>query len=338
MGQGIGWRRLEISLGGVFAFALTALLLLAPATQSVDAAVDRSVALSPKLVPATGALFGVAAGPRDGRSWQGELEYLETKIGRRFALDRRFYRWDAAFPGDYEGWTVSKGRIPLLSWGPVTLDGRFLSWKQIAAGGYDADIRAKARAAKAFGHRFMLIYTHEANIYSQPAADFVAAWRRVVTIFRQEGAWNVVWVWTMTAHLFQPGGKDPNHYYPGNAYVDWIAADAYNWYGDNHLGIKGAWRSFEEILTPFYNWAKWRGKPLMVPEYGSLEDWTTPSPLRRAQWFTDVGKTLKKWPQVKGIAYFNQGGFWFDTNEKGVPMPHSIAAFAALGQDPYFNP
>ena len=329
--------RLDHFVGRAVALAVTAACLFAWSAPGVGAADSSSLELSPKLVPATGALFGVTAGPRDGRTPEAELQFLEAKIGRRFALDRRFYRWEADFPGDYERWTVSQGRIPLLSWAPVTLDGRYLGWKHIASGAYDATIRARARAAKAFGHRFMLIYTHEAKIYNQAPADFVAAWRRVVTIFRQERAWNVVWVWTMTAHLFQPGGKNPDHYYPGNSYVDWIAADAYNWYGSTWIqGVP--WRSFEKILTPFYNWAKGRGKPLAVPEYGSLEDWTSPDPLKRAQWFADVGTTLKKWPEMKAISYFNQFGWWFDTNEKGVPMPHSTAAFAALGHDPYLNP
>ena len=336
--RGTGLRRGRHRFAGrAVVFALVAACVLAWGPQGANAADASVFSLSPKLVPATGALFGVTAGPRDGRTWEGELEYLEAKIGRRFALDRRFYRWDADFPGAYEQWTVSQGRIPLLSWAPVTLDGRYLSWSKIANGAYDPVIRARARVAKAFGHRFMLIFIHEANIYSQPPADFVAAWKRVVTIFRQERAWNVVWVWTMTAHLFQPGGKNPDHYYPGNSYVDWIAADAYNWYGSWRYP-DGRWRSFEEILTPFYKWAKGRGKPLAVPEYASLEDWESLDPLRRAQWFADVGKTVKKWPEMKAISYFNQFGWWFDTNADGVPMPHSLAAFAALGHDPHFNP
>ena len=32
-----------------------------------------------------------------------------------------------------------------------------------------------------------------------PASTFIAAWRHIVTLFRQQGADNVTWLWTIQA-------------------------------------------------------------------------------------------------------------------------------------------
>ena len=286
-------------------------------------------ALSDKLVPARGALFGVAAQPRYVRSWEAELLLLEAEIGRLYDLDRRYYRWDDEFPGAYERWTVTMRRIPLLSWKALTRDGATVTWRRIASGAYDDRIRARARAFKAFGSPVMLIFDHEPERSRERPADFVAAWRRVVSIFRQAGATNVVWVWNLMAVTFSGGGdRSASSYYPGDSYVDWIAADGYNWYG-SELGGQ-VWRSFRDIFSGFYRWGSARPKPLMIAEFGSLD--VLLDPLRRAIWFKEAADTIKSWPRLKGVSYFNGFGWFFDST------PQSLAAYRAVATDPYFNP
>ena len=70
-------------------------------------------------------------------------------------------------------------------------------------------------------------------------------------------------------------------YYPGNAYVDWICADGYNWAPE----LPGAsWRSFQEIFAPFYRWGRSTGKPMVIGEFGTVEG----APGAKAAWFAQA--------------------------------------------------
>jgi mannan endo-1,4-beta-mannosidase len=59
------------------------------------------------------------------------------------------------------------------------------------------------------------------------AADFVAAWRHIVTLFRTFGADNVTWLWTVNVIEKQAGIPSPAPWWPGSAYVTWVGIDGY---------------------------------------------------------------------------------------------------------------
>jgi len=277
-----------------------------------------AVTLSEKLVPSQGALFGIFAAERSGRTGPEEVAYLEQKIGHGFDIDKEYYRWEKNFPGRHETAAVAAGRIPLVNWTAGRTDGTFTPWAAIANGSHDPTIRARADAVKAFGSKIFLVFNHEPEDDGRfgTASDFRAAHQRIVTVFRERGVDNVVWVLNLMAYTFNPkSGRDPLDWYPGDSYVDWIAADGYNWYGSEH--VKGqSWRSFKSIFTPFYEWAKTRGKPLMVAEYGTLEDPADPN--RKAQWFNEADAAVKEWPQMKAVVHFNGLGWWFDSSVRAT--------------------
>ncbi|MDP8910953.1 MAG: hypothetical protein M3M94_02665 [Actinomycetota bacterium] len=285
-----------------------------------------------KLVPRRGVLFGVWAGRRDGRTYAQELELLERRIGRRFDLGRYYYHWDDAISLPFAR-RVLGDRIPLIGWVAERRDGTAVPWREISSGRHDAVIAARADVLKGYGSKVMLIFHHEpeddVGRFGTPA-DYAAAFRHVVSVFRERGATNVVWVWNLMAWTFNPRAKPgASAYYPGDRYVDWIGADGYNWFGSQH--VKGApWRSFEDVFGAFYSWGLARRKPLLLAEWGTLEDAATPE--RKARWFSDATKTLKRWPAIKAISYFNARGWWFDSSDR------SLAAYRAMAHDPYFNP
>lgn len=78
-------------------------------------------------------------------------------------------------------------------------------------------------------------------------AQFIAAWRRVVTVFRQAGVRNVQWVFNPTTDTY-PGTTDVRLIYPGSAYVDVLGLDGYNWGSGKGL----QWRSFSEVYRVQY--------------------------------------------------------------------------------------
>src|SRR5262245_43230613 len=74
-----------------------------------------AAALSAKFVPSSGALLGVVANTRAGRSHEQEVQFLESEIGRRFDLVRNFHAWDADVITSAEEETRALGRIPIVN-------------------------------------------------------------------------------------------------------------------------------------------------------------------------------------------------------------------------------
>jgi hypothetical protein len=100
-----------------------------------------------KLSPASGAYWGIytASG----------IASRETAVGRKFAIQQKYYDWTNNFPGASETDDVANNRIPLITWQPQTNSTTPLSAStdsDIAAGLYDTNIIAHAQAIKQFGH------------------------------------------------------------------------------------------------------------------------------------------------------------------------------------------
>lgn len=116
----------------------------------------------------------------------------------------------------------------------VQIDTGKASLASIARGQYDAYFRSFANEVKAFGAPVILSLDHEMNgdwyswgyRHTSPA-QFVAAWRHVVTVFRQRGADNVTWLWTINIIHPHHGVPSPGRWWPGNSYVNWVGIDGY---------------------------------------------------------------------------------------------------------------
>jgi beta-mannanase len=167
--------------------------------------------------------------------------------------------------------------------------------------------------------------------------DFAPAWRYVVDIFRREGATNVTWVWC-------PNQQDPRStplpdLYPGDAYVDWVCMDGYNYGTDDG----NDWYPFAEIFaaSSFNGYIDTYAllgqlapdKPIMIGETASSEDGGS-----KAFWIADM-LTIQlpvRFPRVRAVLWFN----WND-DDPGYEWPiesspASQAAFAAGIASPYY--
>jgi hypothetical protein len=114
--------------------------------------------------------------------------------------------------GYYSGWVEpfntsfaqvlhQHGIVPV-----VQIDPTDASVSAIASGTYNDYLRSYADSVRDFGHAVVIGFGHEMNApwYSWgynhvPAATFIAAWRHIVTLFRDQGADNVTWLWTLQA-------------------------------------------------------------------------------------------------------------------------------------------
>ncbi|MDH3620609.1 MAG: glycosyl hydrolase [Gammaproteobacteria bacterium] len=103
------------------------------------------------------------------------------------------------------------------------------------------------------------------------APSFIAAWKRIVDVLREENADNVVTVWQTGAavvdEVIDQGHEDIAHWYPGDDYVDWMG---FSWFMNPREMIEvpfdfdpGTPLQLAEELLAF---ARERGKPVMIAE------------------------------------------------------------------------
>lgn len=234
---------------------------------------------------------------------------FEDAIGRRLDVHRWYSRWDDAQPAAPLVDTVARGRTPLLSIWPKRLDGSVVPWAAIARGDVDADIRRQAAGVAALGVPVYLALHHEADIaegWGTPA-EFRAAWRRYVQVFRDAGVPDVRWTWVVTPGSFgsAPSTAGADAFYPGDDVVDRVGLDAYNWYGCAP-GKPAAWRSLADVVAPFRRWAEARGKTPLLAETGTATD--PADPARRAAWLTDAVTYLGAWPGLDVVSSFEGTG------------------------------
>jgi 5-hydroxyisourate hydrolase-like protein (transthyretin family) len=131
-------------------------------------------------------------------------------------------------------------------------------------------------------------------------AKAVAAWRRVHGLFREEGATNVAFVWSPNAESVPIRSDNAiAKYWPGDAYVDIMALDGFNWGVDSRVSW-GMWKSFETVFQkPYSEMTKLSKKPLIVAETG-----TTHKGGDKKAWITDMFNVIpKKFPRIVGIVW-----------------------------------
>ena len=100
------------------------------------------------------------------------------------------------------------------------------------------------------------------------AADYVAAWRHVVSIFRADGAANAEFVW---APNVDDGGIPFTQYFPGDEWVDDVGLDGYNW-GSAFESTGHKWLSLGDTFASSYaTLTQLSSKPVMITETASAE-------------------------------------------------------------------
>jgi hypothetical protein len=284
------------------------------------------------LAPARGALFGAWVQPVNlsvVNPEESAVASFERKIGRKLAIDHRYTAWAAPMPVAVARWDLRHSSIPMISWAAARTD-------LIAAGRYDSLIRARARELKSLHGPVMLRWFSEMDLrpsrrYAVSPASFIAAWRHMHAIFVAAGASNVRWVWCPNVSAFRKGIA--RAYYPGNAYVDWIGTDGYNWAPEVTFL---PWRSFAQIFEPFYKWGLPTGKPMLIGEFGAVEG----SPGAKAAWFQQADRQIKiKFPALRAVVYFNSKHLNFGQyfNWRVTSSKSALAKFRAFANDPYFG-
>jgi hypothetical protein len=326
----------------ILALTCSAALAVAIARAGQDQASRPSRPAGP-LVPARGLLLGGYSNPDASNWWtKGEVLARERVLGRRYAIDAHVAFYGRGGTGPARGmtrelrWDVAGGRIPLLSFdGPSR---PFPGFRRITSGAQDKQIRAWARMLQAVRRPLFLRPWWEMNTdwfrWGVDAAGpggpglYVSAWRHMHQLFRQEGARNVVWVWS--PNVTDAGSGATRHhwsdYYPGDAYVDWVGIDGYNWGGAH-------WRSFASRFGGRYSvYAEYaRRKPIMIAEYGSAETGGD-----KGAWYRAAARVIpRRFPSIAALVAWDssdpRANFRIDSS------PSALAGYRALATTPYFR-
>ena len=237
-------------------------------------------------------------------------ELFERHAGRKVAIVNQGQQW-ASFDKTEVDATYARGAIPLVTMG---LGGT--SIEEVAAGGQDAAIKRWAQEAKAWGHPFLFAPWWEMNggWYAwgrQP--KFVEAWRRFHRIVAEQGATNVTWTWLVNSIWSDPA-SDPTPYYPGDAYVDWIGLDSYNW--GRNPAQPDKWITPEQTITPTLKIMRAVAptKPVAI-----VEDASTEYGGNKTDWIREMLTTyLPHHPEIKAYLWFNWN---FKKGEKREDWP-----------------
>jgi Glycosyl hydrolase family 26 len=191
--------------------------------------------LAPKPAsPSAGGLLGVAE-VGETASYQ-PVEDFAAAVGRQPDIVLYYSSWKEAFQQRLAAEAYAHGATPF-----VQIDPGQTSLAVIAAGHDDGFLISYARQVKAYGHSVIIGFAAEMNGYWDPwgyghtsPADFVAAWRHLVTVFRRQGANNVIWLWTVD--ITEPGTGPVQDWWPGNSYVTWVGIDGYYYRRDYTFG------------------------------------------------------------------------------------------------------
>jgi len=122
--------------------------------------------------------------------------------------------------------------------------------------------------------------------------DYVAAYRRVVTVCRKH-LQNAKYMWS------PKGNKGLEAFYPGDEYVDVIGLSVFGYQKyDNDKAGKN--RTFVELLKPGYERVRNFGKPIVVAELGYEGDQAYVR-----DWAETVAQPHPEFPKLAAVVYFN---------------------------------
>ncbi len=195
-----------------------------------------------------------AEGPN---SYQAVADFA-GQVGHQPNVALYFSGWGEAFQARFAATAWASGAATLVQINPYKV-----SLAGLAAGEDDGYLASFADAVRAFSHPVIIGFAHEMNGNWYPwdhdavsPRTWIAAWRHVVTIFRDRGARNVTWLWTINAL-----GADvvsPRKFWPGSGYVTWVGIDGY---------YNSTQDSFATVFEPTVTAVReFTGKPVLVSE------------------------------------------------------------------------
>lgn len=252
-----------------------------------------------------------------------KIEAFETMSGKKLDIVLKFIAFNqmgtaGGFPLSEASTVAANGSVIFIKLEPWSWDGAdddSFSLEKIIAGDFDARIEAFASAAAAHGEPIFVSFGHEMNAGWYPWGGnpelYKQAYIRVHGLMSAL-AGNITWVWNPDR---SEGAYPISSYYPGDAYVDWVAVDGYNTedYGEPWKTAEGL---FDEAVLELESY----NKPLMIGETACDANTEDDESVKKPQWLYSavewmVGKNRSGSSDnlIKAYVYFN-----FDKTEEEI--------------------
>jgi beta-mannanase len=287
-------------------------------------------------------------------------------VGGKPSIVMWYEKWagqtSTAFPAADADRVVQFGATPMITWEACdpkggrcqnTAPSQYTD-KNIAAGKFDSYLTSWAQGAKAWGKPFFLRLNHEMNgtwypwgtnpktptQYSNQNTheDYVAAWKHVHQLFDSVGVTNATWVWS--PNVITPITQFADDFasdYPGDAWVDWVALDGYNWGNGGGNVSSNTWTSFVDLFAASYaELTSLTSKPLMFAETASA-----PGPGGdKACWITEgfLCDLPTYFPRTRAVIWFDADGAGNGEADWRVNSSRaSLDAWMNVVRTPYFQ-
>lgn len=243
---------------------------------------------------------------------RGRAQQL-AQLGGAPAFAMFFRDLGRPFPSEAVASNAAEGLVTMLSfelwrWGQGRNSGEM---QRIADGAWDGFFRKWGEDARACGLPVLLRFGFEMNgnwfAWGAQPELFRQAWCRAQDQIRAAGADNVYWVFCPNVMFGEmEAAQDIEPYYPGDARVDLVALDGYN-FGDGHDEYH-RWQSYDEVFGASLDALAQYPQPLLIAEIGCADD------ARKPAWIADFLQRAEADPRIWGFLWFN-----LDNTTRGEP-------------------
>jgi beta-mannanase len=235
----------------------------------------------------------------------GHVDRLSRQLGCAPTVMNRFVKLNSDITADTVRGLARGGRTPMISLEPWTWQMRSgqtwapdYSLDALTRGVHDDALRDVARTLSSHHGRVLIRFAHEMNadwypwgvvVNGNTPAGYVEAWKHVHDVMDHEAP-NLQWVWSPLA-AWWPDALPLASVYPGDAYVDYVAASGYGHGddGDTARSTFGRWHAEVRELTD---------RPALLSETGAEGPGKT-------AWIASLVPFLHDHPDIRGFVWFN---------------------------------
>jgi beta-mannanase len=258
------------------------------------------------------ALFGVTISGSSGAT--SELARTEKLLGTPLDIVSMYANWNVDIAGTSQRAMSANGTRPVLvSWEPVGV-----SFADVYSGGQDSYLASVVKQLSTYrGTLYVRPWPEMNGSWSewQPQAggggagtpaEFVKAWRYLVTYFHSRKVTNLKFVFNPDASMDALSTPIAS-IWPGAGYIDVLGIDGFNW-GEALSGRSPSddgWREFTDIFAPMYATLTSLSPtaPVWIAETASTE--TAPGASRsKADWIRSA-LSIGGFPRVRAVIWFN---------------------------------
>ncbi len=194
------------------------------------------------------------------------------------------------------------GVIPVITIEPFPAQGGHTPvLEDVAQGATDAELLALARVVADASPQVVLVrWAQEMDLFGlypwsvDDPAMYRAAYRHVVSVFRQRGATNVQWVWSPS------GNSGAGAYYPGADVVDYVGMTVLGDEQWDQILLDQSARSFAQLMAPKYPEVAVYGKPMIIAELG-----VSGTPEHQQEWLASAALALVDFPNIRVVSYYD---------------------------------